>query len=206
MIAFAHLLRITDEFPHPTGSELFEVEVVAPDAEILDNVSDDAARHVTRMPGKSDEAVGSEGVRLMPVVAGRAEEFAADFAEPVLQLTAVPGRVFAHRSGSDDELVAKGWGNGPARFQQGLQMGLGGLLKPEDGLPPVLPVGVTARHQVGLGNPHVILVAADLNFGNGNNQLSRRVTQCSPGVKCDAVPSGNSNSCGFTRLYDGSSG
>jgi hypothetical protein len=42
-------------------SEFPEVEVVAADAEVLDDVGDDAARHVARMPRERDEAVGTEG-------------------------------------------------------------------------------------------------------------------------------------------------
>ena len=42
------------------GSEFLEVEVVAADAEILNDVGDDAARHVSRMPRKRDESVRTE--------------------------------------------------------------------------------------------------------------------------------------------------
>jgi hypothetical protein len=43
------------------GSESLEVKVVAADAEVFDDVGDDAAGHVARMPRKRDEAVGAEG-------------------------------------------------------------------------------------------------------------------------------------------------
>jgi len=43
------------------GSESLEVKVVAADAEIFDDVGDDAAGHVARMPRERDEAIRTEG-------------------------------------------------------------------------------------------------------------------------------------------------
>jgi hypothetical protein len=43
------------------GSESLEEKVVAADAEVFDDVGDDVAGHVARMPRERDEAVGTEG-------------------------------------------------------------------------------------------------------------------------------------------------
>jgi hypothetical protein len=45
-----------------SGSEFLEVKVVAADAKVFNDVSDDAAGHVARMPRKRDEAVGTKGI------------------------------------------------------------------------------------------------------------------------------------------------
>jgi len=168
------------------GSELSEVEIVAADSEVFDDVCHDAARHIARMPGEGDEAIGTEGVRVMPVAARCAEQLAAKLTEAALQLAAVPGRILAHRSGGENEFVAKGGRDGAARFQQGFEMRLGGLLKPEDRLAAILSVRVAAGQQRGLGNPHVILVAAHLNFGNGNDHRGSRLSRHAAGVKSHA--------------------
>ena len=69
-----------------TGLELAEVELVASDAEVFDDIRDDAAGHIAGMPGKGDEPVGSERIGVVPVAARCAEQFAADFPEPPLGL------------------------------------------------------------------------------------------------------------------------
>ena len=145
-----------------------------------------------------NKAVGPEGIGVVPVAAdalhltldpsphpmrrGRAR----DFAQAALQLAAVPRRVFAHRSGGEDELVAKGGRDGAARFQQGFKMQLGGLLKAENGLAAILSVRVAARQQSGLGNPHRILVATHLNLGNGNDHRGDSVACGATDVKAHA--------------------
>jgi G:T-mismatch repair DNA endonuclease (very short patch repair protein) len=43
------------------GSESLEVEIVAAEAEVVADVGDDAARHVARMSGESDQTVGWKG-------------------------------------------------------------------------------------------------------------------------------------------------
>jgi len=105
----------------------------------------------------------------MPVAAGGAKEFAADLTEAALQLPAVVGRVFAHGSSSEDEFVAEGGGNGASGFEQGFEMGLGGLLKTERGFTPVATMRVAARQEAGFGDPHAILIAAELNFREWDN-------------------------------------
>ena len=99
------------------GLELAEVEFVASDAEVFDDVRDDAAWHIAGMPGKGDEPVGSERIGVVPVAARRGEQLAADFPEPPLHLAAVAGRVPAHDSGGKDEFVAERRRDGTASFQ-----------------------------------------------------------------------------------------
>lgn len=151
------------------GSESSEVELVAGDAEVFDDVGDDAARAVTRMPRIGDEAVRPERIRVVPVAAGGAFMHTPDFTQATIQLAAVPGRVFAHRSGSEDEFIAKGGGDGAARVEQCFQMGLGGLLKAERGFTPVASVGVTARQEWRFGDPHAVCILADLHFREWND-------------------------------------
>ena len=91
--------------------------MVASDAEVFDDVRDEAAWHIAGMPGKGDEPVGSERIGVVPVAARRAEHFAADFPESPLQLATVLGRVPAHDSGGKDEFVAERRRDGTASFQ-----------------------------------------------------------------------------------------
>ena len=90
------------------GSEFSEIELIAGDAEVFDNVPDDAAWHIARMPCKSDQAVGTKRIRVMPVTARSTKQFAADFTEATFQLTAIPRGIFAHGSGGENEFVAEG--------------------------------------------------------------------------------------------------
>lgn len=165
------------------GSELLEVRVVAGDAKVLDDVGNDAARHVARMSREGDEAVGPEGIRVMAVAAGVAQVFAANLAQAPLQLAAVVGGKFAHGSGGEHKLVAEGGRDGAAGFEQGLQVRLGGELKAERGFAPVLPVGVAAGQQRRFRNPHTILVARKLNFGSRDNHRAARLSRRTAGVK-----------------------
>ena len=71
-------------------SKSFEVEVVPADAEVCDDVGDEAAGHVAGMPCEGDKAVGAERVGIMAMAAGSAEKFAADFLQAAFQLPAVP--------------------------------------------------------------------------------------------------------------------
>lgn len=156
------------------GSEFLEVEVVAAQAEVIADVGDDSARHVTRMPRERDEPVGPERIRIMPVTARSAKEFATDLAEASFQLAAVVGRVFAPGSGGKDKLVAERGRNGAAGCQERLEVRLGGPLKAKHGFAAVAAVRVAAGKQGGFGNPHTILVLSDLHFGkrNDHNRLT----------------------------------
>ena len=128
-----------------SSSEFSEVEFVPRDAKVFDDVGDDAARHVAGMPRECDEAVGAERIGVVPMTAGVAQVFTADFAQAALQLATVEGGVFTHRSGGEDEFVAEGGRDGASGFQQRFQMGFCGLLKTKNSFTPVASVGVTAR-------------------------------------------------------------
>ena len=71
-------------------SIFFEVKVVAADAEVFNNVGNNAARHVARMPGKGDEPVRPKWIGIMPVTAGGAEKLTTNLAQAALQLPAIP--------------------------------------------------------------------------------------------------------------------
>jgi hypothetical protein len=157
------------------GSELFEIEVIAAETKVVADVGNDAARNIARMPGEGDEPVGPEGIRVdslapahsvlsdlrfqripfaasqsgssMPVAAGGAEQFAADCAQSPLQLAAVPGRIFAHGSGGEDEFVAEGRRDGAAGVHQRLKMRLGRLLETQRGFAPIPSMRVAAGQQ-----------------------------------------------------------
>jgi hypothetical protein len=75
------------------------------------------AEKIAGLPSKGDEPVGSERIGVVPVAARRAEQFAADFPEPPLQLAAVVGRLPAHDSGGKDEFVAEHRRDRTASFQ-----------------------------------------------------------------------------------------
>jgi hypothetical protein len=98
-------------------SEFAKVKFVAAAAEIFNDVGDDPARHVARMPRKCDDAVRMEGIGVVAVTASATEVIATDFPESSFKLPTIVGRVFAHESGREDEFVAKRWRNRAAGFQ-----------------------------------------------------------------------------------------
>jgi hypothetical protein len=55
--------------------------LVSRDAQVFYDVSDDSARHITRKPRKSDNAVGAEWIRVMAMAPSIAQVFTSDFAE-----------------------------------------------------------------------------------------------------------------------------
>jgi len=54
------------------------------DAQVFYDVSDDAARHITRVPRKGNNAVGAERIRVMAVAPSIPQVFTSDFAEATL--------------------------------------------------------------------------------------------------------------------------
>ena len=167
------------------GSESFEVKIVATDVEVFDDIGDDAARHVARMPGKRDEAVGAKGIRVMPVAPSGAKKFTTNLTQTALQLAAVPGGIFAHRSGGENKFVAEGGRNGTPGFEQSFQMHLGRLLKSQGGLAPVAPVCVTTGQQGGFGNPDAVFILTELHFREWNDHNGCTVTCFALDVKED---------------------
>ena len=179
------------------GLEFFEVEVVATDAEVFNDVRNDAARHIAGMPRKSDEAVRAEWIRVMPVTAevlhltldpsphpmrrGRA----TDFAEAAFQLAAVEGGVFAHGLSGENKFIAESGWNGASGFEQRFQMRLGGLLKTKGGFAPVASLCMTTGQQQRFGNPHAVFILTKLHFRERNNHGGRKLTCSMPDVKED---------------------
>jgi hypothetical protein len=174
------------------GSESLKVKIVAADAEVFDDVSNDAAGHITRMPCERDKPVGAKWICVMPMAPGGANEFTANLTQMTVKLTTVPGRVFAHRSGGEDEFVAEGGRDGTSGFEQGFQMRLGGLLKSKSGLATVAPVRVAAGQQGGFGNPDAVFILTELHFREWNDHNGHKVTSSASDVKEDG--------CGKQRL------
>ena len=139
-------------------SEFPKIKFIAGDAEIFNDVGDDAARHVARMPRKCDDAVRMEGIGVVAVTAPATEVLATDLPESPFKLPTVIGRVLAHESGREDEFVAKRRRNRATGFQQSLQVRLGGLLKAEQGFASVASVSVAAGQQGGFGDPHTVFI------------------------------------------------
>jgi hypothetical protein len=125
-------------------SEFPKIKFVAGDAEIFNDVSDDAARHVARMLRKRDDAIRMERIGVVTVTARATEVFATNVPESSFKLPTVIGGGFAHESGREDEFVAERRRDRAAGFQQSLQVRLGGLLKAEQGFTSVPSVSVAA--------------------------------------------------------------
>ena len=164
-------------------SEFSEVEFVARDTEVGNDVGDDAAWHVARMPREGDEPVGAERVGVVPMTPGGAEQFAADLAESPFQLAAIVGGIFSHGSGGEDELVAERGRNGASGFQQRFEMGLGSLLKTQRGFASVAAMSVTARQQRRFRNPHAVFILSQLHFRERNNHGGARIARRAFNVK-----------------------
>jgi hypothetical protein len=165
------------------GSEFPEVELIAGDAEVFDNVRNDTARHIARMPREGDEPVGTKRIGVMPVTASGTKKLTTDFTKSPLQLAAIPRGVFAHRSGGENKFVAESHGDRAARFEQCFQMSLGGLLKAEGGFAPVAPVRVAAGQERRFGNPNAVLVLTDLHFREWNDHSAATIARRTSGVK-----------------------
>lgn len=54
-------------------------------------------------------------------------------------------------------------------------MRLGGLLESQNGFASVTAVRVTAGQQTGLRDPHAVLIAARLNFGDWNDHGAKTI-------------------------------
>ena len=165
------------------GSESLEVKVVAADAEVFDDVGDDAAGHVARMPRERDETVRAKWICVMPVAPGGAKEFATNLTQTTVKLAAVPRGVFAHRSGGENKFVAEGRRDGASGFKQRLQMRLRGLLKTKRGFAPVAPMRMTAGQEGRFRNPHAVFILTELHFREWNNHNADIITCPAPDVK-----------------------
>lgn len=181
--------KVTSPRPSPQcgegvdRSEFSEIELVAGDAEVFDDVRDDAAWYIARMPGEGNQTVGTKGIRVMPVTAGGAFMHTTDLTQAAVKLPTVPRRVFAHRSGGENEFVAEGRWDGAARFEQCFQMRLGGLLKAEHGFTPITTVGVAAGQERRFRNPNAVFVLTKSHFRERNNHGAATVTRQATAVK-----------------------
>jgi hypothetical protein len=66
------------------------------------------------------------------------------------KLAAVPGGIFAHRSGGEDEFVAEGGRDEAPGFEQSFQMRLGSLLESKGGFATIAPVRVATGSRADL--------------------------------------------------------
>jgi hypothetical protein len=74
----------------PRVSELLEIEIVAGDAEVFNDVGNDSARNISGVPCESNQAIWPEGIGKVAVTSRRPKVFATDFLEPAFQLPAIP--------------------------------------------------------------------------------------------------------------------
>jgi hypothetical protein len=153
-----------------------EIELVASDTEVFNDVGYDAARHVPGVPGECDKSISTERVGEVTVTPGVAQVDAADLFETALHLPAIVRGIFAYASGGQNEFITESLGDGTTCLQKRFQVGFGRLLKTQNRLAPVASVRVAARKQAGFGNPHAVFVTPRLDFRNGNNHIARTVT------------------------------
>ena len=156
--------------------ELPEIKFVAGNAEVFDDVGNNTARDIARMPGECNNSIGAKGIGIMPMASRVAQVDAANLLEAAFQLTTIDRGIFSHKSSRQHEFVAECGRNRTAGFEQSFQMGLGCLLKTENRLPAVASMGVTAGKQSGFGNPHAVFVSPRLNFGNGDDHTEGTLT------------------------------
>jgi hypothetical protein len=142
----------------PRDSEFSKIKFITGDAEIFNDVSDDAARHVARMPRKRDDAIQVEGIGVVAVTARITEVLATDVPESSFELPTGIRRVLAHELGREDELVAERRRDRAAGFQQSFQMRLGGLLKAEQCFASVASMSVAAGQEGRFGDPHTVFI------------------------------------------------
>jgi len=147
------------------ASKLPVVKLFPCQAEVFDDVRDDSARHVAAVPCEGDEAMRVEGIRVVSVAAGSAQQFAADFAQPPIELAAVPGgELLADDSGDQDELIAEGRWDRAARFPQRFEMRLRRLLKVQDRFAAIASVRVAAGQQCAPGDENAVFITPDFDL------------------------------------------
>jgi hypothetical protein len=93
-------------------SEFPKIEFVAGDAKIFDDIGDDAARHVARMPRKRDDALRMEGIRVVAVTARTTKVLATDVPESSFKLPTVIGRYLPTNQAARINLSRNGGGIG----------------------------------------------------------------------------------------------
>ena len=153
-----------------------EIEFIARDPEVFEDVGNYAARHFAGRPGKGDQAIGAEWIGIMPVAAGVAKMQASDLAEAAFQLAAVDCGIFAHGSRGEDELVAESGWDGASGFKEGFQMRFGGSLETKRGFAPIASVRVTTGQQRRFGNPNAVFILTNLHFRERHNHGGGKLT------------------------------
>jgi len=147
-------------------------------------VGDDAPGNITRMPRERDEAVGTERVGVVPMApGGSAEQSTAKLTQPPVHLAGIPGRITAHGSDGEDEPAAESRGDGAPGFEQGFEMRLGRFLETQHGLATVAPVRVAAGQEAGFGDPHAVLVPAELHVRAWHDHDARSLVGPLPRAK-----------------------
>jgi hypothetical protein len=118
------------------GSESLEVEVVAADAEVFDDVGDDAAGHVARMPRKCDKPVGAKS-RVKGFASRGGEHRTSNIEHPTSnrrQKDESSRPVKKLKPFWELRILRRGLRDGASGFEQGFQVRLGGLLESKGGL------------------------------------------------------------------------
>ena len=145
-----------------------EVKLIPREAEVLNDISNDATRDISRMPGKGDNAFRAEWIRVVSVAAATPHMHAANLAQSAFQFAAVKRGIAAHRLSCEHKLIAKRRGNWAPGLEQGLKMRFSSLLKAQHSLTPVAAMRVASRQKRALGNPHAILISSRLDFRDRN--------------------------------------
>jgi len=149
-------------------SESAEVKLITGDAEIFNDIGNDAAWHISWVPREGDDSLRAKRIGIMTMTSGVAQVNAANLFQPSFQSTAIEGGVLAHRSSREHKLVSERRRNRASCLEERLEMRFGRLLKTQDSFTPVTPVRVAARKQVGFGNPNSVFVLARLNLRDRN--------------------------------------
>jgi hypothetical protein len=78
------------------ASKAPKVEVVLAQSKVVENISNNPAGNIARMPGKCDQKLRVKWIRVMPVTSTCADEPTTNLLEPSVQLAAIPGGIFSH--------------------------------------------------------------------------------------------------------------
>ena len=101
---------------------------------------------------------------------------------PALKRRAIFERPYGTKVGVNLAVFRSGMRNRTPRFEQSFEVGLGSLLKIENGFASVASVSMTAGQQMGFGNPQAVFVAPRLDFRNGNYHVAKTITVLSEAV------------------------
>ena len=150
-------------------SEPAKVKLITGDAEVFNDIGNDAAWHISRVPREGDDSLRAKRIGIMTMTSGVAQVNAANLFQPPFQSAAIEGGVLAHSSSREHKLVSERRRNRASCLEQRLEMRFGRLLKTQDGFTSVTPMRVAARKQVGFGNPNPVFVLARLNLRDRND-------------------------------------